>query len=63
MNEALKFVSTFNPFAKPSHTQIAQNDLEEAKRALLEEQSKAEYHLKMAEYYKGVIDRLSGYPM
>lgn len=61
MNNTIKLLESLNPFAKPSHVDIAQSSLEEAKRQLLEEQSKAEYHLKMAEYYKGVVKRLSEY--
>jgi len=61
MNNTIKLLGSLNPFAKPSHTDIAQSTLEEAKRQLLEEQSKAEYHLKMAEYYKGIVKRLSEY--
>lgn len=44
MNNTMKFLESLNPFAKPSHADIAQSGLEEAKRQLLEEQSKAEYH-------------------
>jgi len=48
-------------FRKPTAKEIAARDLEEARRCLLAEQSKAEYHAKMAEYYRGVIARLSNY--
>jgi hypothetical protein len=50
-----------NPFRKPTAKEIAARDLEEARRHLLTEQAQAEYHAKMAEYYKGVIGRLSNY--
>jgi hypothetical protein len=48
-------------FRKPTAKEIAARDLEDARRHLLQEQSRAEYHAKMAEYYKGVIGRLSNY--
>lgn len=48
-----------NFFKKPSSDKIAADNVEEAKRKLIEEQSAAEYHQKMAEYYQGVIARLS----
>jgi transposase len=50
-----------NPFRKPTAKEIAARDLEEARRHLLQEQAQAEYHAKMAEYFKGVIGRLSNY--
>ena len=46
---------------KPTAKEIAARDLEEARRCLLAEQSKAEYHTKMAEYYRGVMNRLTAY--
>ena len=50
-----------NPFRKPTAKEIAARDLEEARRHLLQEQAQAEYHQKLAEFYKGVIGRLSNY--
>ena len=46
-------------FRKPTAKEIAAAALEDARRHLLAEQSRAEYHLKMAEYYRGVETRLS----
>jgi hypothetical protein len=57
----MDFLNSLNPFSKPSAEKIAVTSLEEARRCLLEEQAKAEYHLKMAEYYKGVEKRLSAF--
>lgn len=50
-----------NPFRKPNANEIAVRDLEDAKRALLREQAAAEYHAKMADYYDGIIHRLTNY--
>lgn len=48
-------------FKTPDATSLASRDLEEAKRNLLAAQSTAEHAAKMAEYYQGVITRLSAY--
>ena len=48
-------------FRTPSATEIAQRDLEEAKRILLTQQAAAEHAAKMVEYYQGVVQRLSSY--
>lgn len=53
--------ATLNPFRKPTAQDIARADLEEAQRQLQAELSRAEYHTKMAEYHKSVVDRLSQY--
>ena len=45
----------------PSAVEIAQRDLEEAKRTLLAQQSAAEHATKMVEYYQGVVQRLTHY--
>lgn len=45
----------------PSATEIAQRDLEEAKRILLTQQAAAEHAAKMVEYYQGVVQRLTHY--
>jgi hypothetical protein len=50
-----------NPFRKPTAKEIAARDLEDARRHLLLEQASAEYHAKMAEYYRGVEERLARY--
>ena len=50
-----------NVFRTPSAMEIAQRDLEEAKRALLDQQATAEHAAKMVEYYQGVVTRLSNY--
>ena len=49
------------PFRKPTAKEIAARELEDARRHLLQEQARAEYHAKMADYYKGVIGRLTAY--
>ena len=48
-------------FRTPSAAEIAQRDLEEAKRILLSQQAAAEHAAKMVEYYQGVVHRLSAY--
>jgi predicted glycosyltransferase len=48
-------------FRKPTAKELAARDLEDARRSLLQEQARAEYHAKMSEYYKGVIARLDKY--
>jgi hypothetical protein len=48
-------------FRKPTAKEMAARALEDARRHLLTEQSAAEYHSKMAEYYKGVATRLDKY--
>jgi hypothetical protein len=53
-----KFLSMFR---KPTAKEIAARDLEDARRHLIAEQAQAEYHTKMAEYYRGVEMRLSRY--
>jgi hypothetical protein len=54
-------MNKLNPFRKPTAKEIAARDLEEARRQLLKEQSAAEYHSRMAEYYKGVEKRLGAF--
>lgn len=48
-----------NLFRKPTAKEIAAAALEDARRHLLAEMSRAEYHAKMAEYYRGVEARLA----
>lgn len=48
-------------FQKPSALAIAVQELEEAKRQELVYVSAAEYHAKLAEFYKAKIDRLNTY--
>ena len=48
-------------FRSPSAAEIAQRDLEEAKRILLAQQAAAEHATKMVEYYQGVVIRLTQY--
>lgn len=48
-------------FRTPSARTIAQRQLEEAERALLDTHAQAEHAQKMAEYYEGVIRRLKTY--
>lgn len=51
----------FDIFRTPSAREIAQRQLEEAERYLLEMHSQAEHATKMAEYYQGIVTRLSAY--
>jgi hypothetical protein len=53
-----KFLSLFR---KPTAKEIAARDLEDARRHLLAEQARAEYHAKMSDYYRGVEMRLARY--
>lgn len=46
---------------KPSPTQIANQQLDDARRALLEHQSAAEYHAHMSAYYIQAITRLEAF--
>lgn len=48
-------------FRKPSLIVVAQQELEEAKRSLLEAQSGYEFARRMADYHQDRIDRLSTY--
>ena len=48
-------------FRKPTAKELAARDLEDARRSLLQEQARAEYHAKMAEFYRGVEERLNAY--
>jgi uncharacterized protein (DUF3084 family) len=54
-------LNDLNPFRKPQAHEIAESDLADAKRQLLEAQSKAQYFTKMAEYYQGRIESLTAY--
>jgi len=49
------------PFRKPSAEVLALQELEEAKRLLLEAHSAQEYALSMCEYHQARIDRLTSY--
>ena len=57
----MKLIQQLNPFRKPTAKEIAARDLEDAKRALLREQAAAEYHAKLAEYYRNAVVRLNIY--
>ena len=48
-------------FRKPTAKEIAARDLEDARRHLLQQQAQAEYHAKLAEFYRGVEERLNAY--
>jgi hypothetical protein len=45
-------------FKKPSAEVLAQQDLEEARRCLIDSQNKESYHRKMVEYYSERIHTL-----
>ena len=55
----MNWLKRFDPFRKPTAKEIASHDLEDARRHLLQEQAMAEYHAKMAEYYRNVENRLT----
>lgn len=55
----MKFIK--HMFRKPTAKEIAARDLEDARRHLLEQQARAEYHSKMSDYYRGVESRLTRY--
>ena len=57
----MQWMKHLDPFRKPTAKEIAAQGLEDARRHLLDEQSKAEYHTKMADYYRGVAMRLDRY--
>lgn len=57
----MSWLNKFNPFSVPTAEQKAKKDLEDAKRHFLESMSQAEYHGKMAEYYRNLVNRLSMY--
>lgn len=48
-------------FRKPSARVIAQRELEDAKRELLQAQTAAEYATRLAQYHADRIHRLSAY--
>lgn len=48
-------------FRIPSAKELAQRQLQEAERALLDMHSQAEHATKMTEYYQGVVNRLTSY--
>lgn len=50
-----------NMTKKPSPKDMAQKDLEEARRQILVHQAAAKYHSKMTEYYQDTIIRLASY--
>lgn len=54
----MNLLKKLDPFRKPTAREIAARDLEDARRALLRELAAAEYHAKMAEYYRNVELRL-----
>lgn len=55
----MSLLKKIDPFRKPTAKEIAARDLEDARRALLRELSAAEYHAKMAEFYRNVETRLT----
>lgn len=48
-------------FRKPSAETLAQRELEEAKRSLLNAQSHQEYYKRLADYNEDRVRRLTGY--
>lgn len=56
----MKF-NVLNLFHTPTALELAQRDLEDAKRLLLEQQAVAEHAAKMVEFYEGMIARLINY--
>lgn len=51
----------FDLFRTPSAKELAQRQLQEVERLLLDTHSQAEHAQKMAEYYQGVVNRLTAY--
>ena len=51
----------FETFRKPSAETLAQRELEEAKRSLLNAQSHQEYYKRLADYNDDRVRRLSAY--
>jgi hypothetical protein len=49
------------PFRKPSAEMLALQELEDAKRMLLEAHSAQEYALSMCEYHQARVERLTNY--
>jgi hypothetical protein len=52
-------MKVWNPFRKPSVEVLAQQNLDEAKRELLKQQSLAEYHKHMVNYCQERVKNLS----
>ena len=50
--------SLVNLFRPPSARQLAEEQFREAEREYLKHISASEFHAKMAEYHKGVVERL-----
>ena len=50
-----------NPFRKPSPKELAQRELEEAQRQLLQAQTNADYSRRMVEYHADRIKRLTAF--
>ncbi len=50
-----------NPFRKPSPKELAQRELEDAQRQLLNAQSAADYACRIAEYNADRIKRLTAF--
>lgn len=55
----MKFLHTLNPFRKPSPEMMATQELEDARRALLEAQTGMEYAKAMVAYRTEQIERLT----
>lgn len=55
------WLSSLNPFHKPSAQTIVQENLEEYQRRLVAEEAAAAYHRKMVEYYKEGVIRLKAH--
>lgn len=51
--------SLVNLFVPPKARSLAEKELEEAKRRMLQHQSASHYHAKMAEHHQDTILRLS----
>lgn len=55
----MKFIHVLNPFRKPSPEMMATQELEDARRALLEAQTGMEYAKAMVSYRTEQIERLT----
>lgn len=57
----MNLLAFLKPFRQPTATDLAAQQLEDARRLHLKELSAAEYHASQAAYYAGMITRLSTY--
>jgi hypothetical protein len=61
ISEVPMFKKIKKMFEKPSATQLAFQELEEAERQMMAQLSAAEYHAQLAAYYRNKVTRLRAY--